>query len=107
MKNVEFLIPVLSSILGAAIVLLAQNTFLHPMPPIATVDLDSLLNDPSFIAHMEGDNLQALQVGSAVDQAIQETANAHNVIIMVRPAVLKGAPDLTLETSHRLYELLN
>lgn len=107
MKNLEFLTPVLASILGAGLVLLAQNTFMHPMPPVATVDIESLMNEHAFRNHVENPNYDPSAVGNAVELALQQTADAHDVIIMVRPAVLKGAPDLTLEASRRLNELLN
>lgn len=107
MKNLDFFLPILASFLGAGLVLLAQNTFLNPMPPIATVDIESLINDPVLRQQVDSNILTANSIGNAVDQALQETADAHDVIIMVRPAVLKGAPDLTLEASLRLNELLN
>ena len=94
----------LAAVIGALMVILYQHFFAQ-QPIIATIDLKAITNEQMLQAQgldkKEAEE-KGKQFGIKLKNSLDDMVNEFNVILMIKPAILQGAPDLTAELKRRL-----
>lgn len=101
------IISLLSGFIGGIAVLAVQNAVVDPAPQIASVDVERLLMSRIKSLQKQGMKPEqaegfAQQWGMQLAQAQQSLADEYGVVLVVGPAVIAGAPDLTDELERRI-----
>ena len=98
--NIQLLATiVISALTGAAMALVAERWVDHPQPTLATIDPTVLVAEQLRNLEPGLDDVAIEQRGQAyarrLDLSIAAIAKERNVMILVKPAVISGVPDLT------------
>lgn len=104
MKN--FYIGIAGGVLGALIIWSVQATTANPHPKVASVDLAGIM-DETIKGYISNNNPEmakkaAEAYGQRLDSVLAEMAAEYQVAIVIKPVVVAGATDLTLELKRRL-----
>lgn len=69
--------------------------------------VDSFKNDiASHNLEPEKLKLQVKRFTSSLETALKEYSEKHDVVIVVSPAIVSGAPDITYEIQRQTFELM-
>ena len=99
--NMQLIVVVIVAALSSAVTSLVSERWRSPSPRIAVINPTALIAEE--LKHIEpGLDQAAIQArGQAyakrLDEAVAQVANQYNAVILVSPAVIHGAPDLTDE----------
>ena len=97
---------VISALTGATIALMTERWMDHPQPTLATIDPTVLVAEQLRNLEPGLDDTAIEQRGQAYAQRLDSTITAiakeRNVMILVKPAVITGVPDLTEDVRRRL-----
>lgn len=92
-------------VLGAILVVSVTSNF-EEQPPVATVDLGTIMDDKVLELARSKDQEKAkkelAQLGQRIDAALVSMSKEYEVPILIKPSVVAGAPDLTMELKRRL-----
>ncbi len=104
----NFLSSLLFGILGGLLVLLVQQ-LAFPKQTVAVVDLQGIIVEQLDQAAKASGTLSETEIQSKaenfarrLDQEVNNLAKEYNALLLVSPAVIKGAPDLTAELRRRI-----
>ena len=104
--NTQLLIVVLVSALAGAATSLISDRWNDSSPRIAVIDPTTLVAEQLKQLQPGMDEAAIQAQGQAyakrLDQAIANVAQQYNAVILVSPAVIHGAPDLTQEVRRSL-----
>ena len=107
--NMQLLAVVLVSVLTSTATSLISERWTHSSPRIAVIDPTVLVAEQLKQLQPGLDEAAIQARGQAyakhLDQAISQVAQQYNAVILVSPAVISGAPDLTQEVRRSLNEL--
>jgi len=94
-----------------AIIVVAVTSHYEESPSIATVDLVSLTSEKMTELAKSKDEKQAKReikiFGENIENKLAEMAADYKVSIVIKPMVVAGAPDLTMELKRRLNDQFN
>ena len=106
--SINLLAGLLLGIAGGLSVLLFQQ-MVFPRQTIAIVDLQEIIVEQMEGAAKSGESLseeeiqlQAEAFAQQLDHEVDSLARDFNALLLVSPAVIKGAPDLTIELRDRI-----
>jgi len=107
--NMQLLLVVFVSALSGVATSLLSERWNNPPPRIAVIDPTVLVTEQLKQLQPGLDEAAIQARGQAyarrLDQAIAQIAQQYNAVILVSPAVISGAPDLTQEVRRSLNEL--
>ncbi len=108
MKPASLLPALLLGVMGGLSVLLVQQ-LVFPRQTIAVVDLQKVIMEQLEAAAKPGESLSEKEIerraesfARRLDRAVDEIAREYNALLLVSPAVVKGAPDLTARLRERI-----
>ena len=98
---------IIAALVGSAATLLTQRWMEQPQK-LATVDPGILVAEhlQSIDPGMDDDAIKARSQAYAkrLDAAVTRVANTYHVVLLVKPSVITGVPDLTDEVRRRVNE---
>jgi len=104
--NSQMIVVVIVAILSGAATSMIYDRLETPAPNIAVIDPTVLVAEQlkQITPGLDDAAIQAngQAFGKRLDAAITHVARQYNVVILVSPAVITGAPDLTEEVRRRL-----
>ena len=107
--NLQIVVVILVAALSSIATSLIGNRWIDSPPRIAVIDPTTLVAEQlkQLQPGMDETAIQAQGQAYAkrLDQAIAQVAQQYNAVILVSPAVIHGAPDLTDEVRRSLNEL--
>ena len=105
--NIQLFAAIIISALTGAAMALMTDRWANPPPTLATIDPTVLVAEQLQQLKPGLDDTAIEQQGQAyarrLDNAIATVAKKHNVIILVKPALITGAPDLTDEVRRHIH----
>lgn len=104
--NRQLILVVIVAALSGAVTSMVSDRWISPSPKIAVISPTVLVAEQ--LKQIEpGLDEKAIQTrgqtyAKRMDEAIAEVARQYNAVILVSPAVISGAPDLTDEVRRRI-----
>jgi len=107
--NLQIVVVIFVAAISSIATTLIGNRWIDTPPRVAVIDPTSLVAEQlkQLQPGMDETAIQAQGQAYArrLDQAIAKVAQQYNAVILVSPAVIHGAPDLTQEVRGSLNEL--
>lgn len=104
--NGQLILVVIVAALSGAVASIISDRWSSPSPKIAIIDPALLVAEQlkQIEPGLDETTIQARGQAYAkrMDEAIAEVARQYNAVILVSPAVISGAPDLTDEVRRRI-----
>jgi len=104
--NLQIVVVIFVAALSSIATTLIGNRWIDTPPRVAVIDPTSLVEEQlkQLQPGMDETAIQAQGQAYAkrLDQAIAQVAQQYNAVILVSPAVIHGAPDLTQEVRRSL-----
>lgn len=107
MNSPILITAIIAALVGSAATLLMER-WIEPPQKLATVDPGVLVAEhlQTIDSGMDKDTIEARSQAYAkrLDAAVAHVANKYHVVLLVKPTVITGAPDLTDEVRRRVNE---
>lgn len=111
-RSASVIAGVLSGAVGAALALTAERLLFQSGQPLAAVDLASVVERQMRTLRERGGTPEQVQAaarewGHRADRVLRNLAHDHRAALIVKQAVVAGAPDLTRELEQRMVEAVD
>jgi len=107
MNGTVLVTAIIAALVGSATTLLTER-WIEPPQKLATIDPGVLVAEhlQTIDSGMDESTIEARSQDYAkrLDAAVTHIANKYHVVLLVKPTVITGAPDLTNEVRRRINE---